>query len=70
MKKLYKSTQDKQVSGVLGGLSDKYGIDVSILRIVTAVSDFFRAKFFGKANGCCEKSTTLKNTVQFDKIKL
>ncbi|MFZ3198292.1 MAG: PspC domain-containing protein, partial [Bacillus mycoides] len=30
MKKLYKSTQDKQVSGVLGGLSDKYGIDVSI----------------------------------------
>ncbi|MBJ8105128.1 MULTISPECIES: PspC domain-containing protein [Bacillus cereus group] len=38
MKKLYKSTQDKQVSG---GLSDKYGIDVSILRIVTALSAFF-----------------------------
>ncbi|MGM2750834.1 PspC domain-containing protein [Bacillus cereus group sp. Bce019] len=55
MKKLYKSTQDKQVSGVLGGLSDKYGIDVSILRIVTAVSDFFRDKFFGKVNGYCEK---------------
>ncbi|HDR8261123.1 TPA: hypothetical protein QC128_004448 [Bacillus cereus] len=48
---------------MLGGLSDKYWIDVSILRIVTAVSDFFRAKFFGKANGYCEKSTTLKNTV-------
>ncbi|PFE99261.1 hypothetical protein CN325_07140 [Bacillus thuringiensis] len=61
--KKYKSTQDKQVSGVLGGLSDKYGIDVSILCIVTVVSDFFRAKFFGKANGYCKKSTTLKNTV-------
>jgi len=62
--KKYKSTQDKQVSGVLGDSSDKYGIDVSILRIVTAVSDFFRARFFGKANGYCEKSTLkLKNTV-------
>lgn len=53
--KKYKSTQDKQVSGMLGVLSDKYGIDVSILRIVTAVSDFSRARFFGKANGYCEK---------------
>ncbi|QWH15508.1 PspC domain-containing protein (plasmid) [Bacillus mycoides] len=41
MKRLYKSTQDKQISGVLGGLSDKFGIDVSILRIVTALSIFF-----------------------------
>lgn len=53
--KKYKSTQDKQVSGVLGSLSDKYRIDASILRIVTAFSDFFRAKFFGKVNGYCEK---------------
>ena len=45
MKKLYKSTQDKRVSGVLGGLSDKYGIDVSILRIVTALSAFFTSGF-------------------------
>ncbi|WP_448162696.1 PspC domain-containing protein [Bacillus mobilis] len=45
MKKLYKSTKDKQVSGVLGGLSDKYGIDVSILRIVTALSAFFTSGF-------------------------
>ncbi len=44
--KKYKSTQDKQVSGVLGGLSDKYGIDVSILRIVTAVSDFLGPNFW------------------------
>ena len=60
--KKYKSTQDKQVSGVLGGLSDKYGIDVSILRIVTAVSDFFRAKFLVRLTDIV-KSTTLKNTV-------
>ncbi|HFU7085320.1 TPA: PspC domain-containing protein [Bacillus cereus] len=53
--KKYKSTQDKQVSGMLGGLSDKYGIDVSILRIVTVLIDFFRARFFGRANGYCEK---------------
>ncbi|MEK4737764.1 MULTISPECIES: PspC domain-containing protein [Bacillus] len=45
MKKLYKSTQDKQVSGVLGGLSDKYRIDVSILRIVTALSAVFTSGF-------------------------
>ncbi len=55
--KKYKSTQDKQVSGMLGGLSDKYGIDVSILRIVTVLIDFFRARFFGRANGYCEKNT-------------
>ncbi|MEK3807222.1 PspC domain-containing protein [Metabacillus sp. SLBN-84] len=41
MKSLYKSTQDKQLSGVLGGLSDKYKIDVSILRIAVALSFFF-----------------------------
>lgn len=63
MKKIISPLKINKASGVLGGLSDKYGIDVSILRIVTAVSDFFRAKFFGKANGYCEKSTTLKNTV-------
>ncbi|WP_282035325.1 PspC domain-containing protein [Metabacillus indicus] len=41
MKSLYRSTQDKQLSGVLGGLSDKYKIDVSILRIAAALSFFF-----------------------------
>ncbi|ANC19146.1 hypothetical protein WR52_10310 [Bacillus cereus] len=55
MKKLYKSTQDKQVSGVLGSLSDKYGVDVNILRIVTALSDFFRTRFLGKDNRYCKK---------------
>ena len=41
MKKLYKSTQEKQLSGVLGGLSEMYKIDVSLLRILTVISCFF-----------------------------
>ncbi|RHW43360.1 PspC domain-containing protein [Neobacillus notoginsengisoli] len=41
MKTLYKSTQNKQLSGVLGGLSEQYNIDVSILRIITVLSGFF-----------------------------
>ncbi|AZR76970.1 hypothetical protein ACTFPA_06385 [Bacillus cereus group sp. MYBK59-1] len=40
---------------MLGGLSDKYGIDVSILRIVTAVSDFFRAKFLVRLTDIVKK---------------
>ena len=34
MKKFYKSTTNKQISGVLGGISEIFGIDASILRIV------------------------------------
>lgn len=41
MKRYYRSTREKQLSGVLGGLSERYGIDVSILRIVTVLSGFF-----------------------------
>lgn len=41
MKKLYRSTDDSQLSGVLGGLSEIYNIDVSILRIIVVVSGFF-----------------------------
>ncbi|SFJ69084.1 phage shock protein C (PspC) family protein [Halobacillus dabanensis] len=41
MKKIYRSTDEKQVSGVLGGLSELYNIDVSILRIILVVSGFF-----------------------------
>lgn len=40
MKKLYRSTKDSQVSGVLGGVSEMYGIDVSLLRILLVVSGF------------------------------
>ncbi|MYL50022.1 PspC domain-containing protein [Halobacillus litoralis] len=41
MKKLYRSTNETQLSGVLGGLSETYHIDVSILRIIVVVSGFF-----------------------------
>lgn len=41
MKKLYRSTDEKQLSGVLGGLSELYNMDVSILRIALVVSGFF-----------------------------
>ncbi|KZE36891.1 hypothetical protein AV656_14020 [Bhargavaea cecembensis] len=41
MRKFYRSTREKQLAGVLGGLSERYGIDVSILRIVTVLSGFF-----------------------------
>lgn len=34
MKKLYKSTEDKKLSGVLGGLSDAMNIDSSLLRVI------------------------------------
>ena len=41
MRKYYRSTREKQLTGVIGGLSERFGIDVSILRIVTVVSGFF-----------------------------
>ncbi|SDH85267.1 PspC domain-containing protein [Alteribacillus bidgolensis] len=41
MKKLYRSTQEKQLAGVLGGVSELYNIDVSILRIIIVLSGFF-----------------------------
>ncbi|OZU87008.1 PspC domain-containing protein [Virgibacillus indicus] len=40
---IYKSTQEKQLSGVLGGLSEMYKIDVSLLRILTVLLGFFTA---------------------------
>ncbi|MCP3027135.1 PspC domain-containing protein [Halobacillus sp. A5] len=41
MKKLYRSTKDTQFAGVLGGLSELYSIDVTLLRVLTVVSGFF-----------------------------
>lgn len=34
MKKLTKSATDRQVSGVLGGISEYFGIDSTIVRVV------------------------------------
>ncbi|QKH06661.1 hypothetical protein FOC93_11195 [Bacillus cereus] len=42
---------------MLGSLSDKYRIDASILRIVTALSDFFRAKFLVRLMDIVKKYT-------------
>ncbi|RPF50137.1 PspC domain-containing protein [Aquisalibacillus elongatus] len=41
MRKFYRSTKEKQLSGVLGGLSEMYNIDVSLLRILTVVLGIF-----------------------------
>ncbi|SHH90635.1 PspC domain-containing protein [Clostridium grantii] len=39
--KLYKSTTDKKISGVCGGLAENLGVDPSIVRIVWAVISIF-----------------------------
>lgn len=41
MKKLYRSTRERKLSGVLGGLSELYNIDVSLLRISTVLLGIF-----------------------------
>lgn len=41
MKNLYRSTKNKQLAGVLGGISELYKIDVSLLRILTFLLGFF-----------------------------
>ncbi|AZA09506.1 PspC domain-containing protein [Corynebacterium pseudopelargi] len=37
-RKLYRSTDHKLIGGVLGGVSETYGIDVTLLRVLTVVS--------------------------------
>ncbi|MGA9286950.1 MAG: PspC domain-containing protein [Anaerobacillus sp.] len=46
MKKFYKSTTNKQISGVLGGVSEIFGIDASILRIVYVALSFLTSGIF------------------------
>jgi phage shock protein C len=36
-KKLYKSTRDKQLSGVMGGIGELFGIDPTVLRVIYAI---------------------------------
>lgn len=38
MSKLYRSTRDKMVTGLCGGLSDTFGIDSTLLRILFLIS--------------------------------
>lgn len=40
MKKLYRSTRDRQLSGVCGGLAEFFGIDSSIVRIIVLILFF------------------------------
>lgn len=40
MKKLTKSATDRQVSGVLGGISEYFGIDSTIVRVVFLIAVF------------------------------
>jgi len=34
MKKLYRSTTDRKIAGVCGGLAEYFGIDVTIIRVI------------------------------------
>lgn len=40
MKKLYRSNRDKYVTGLIGGLSEIWNIDASLLRILFVISVF------------------------------
>ena len=40
MKKLTKSATDRQVSGVLGGIAEYFGIDSTIIRILFVIFSF------------------------------
>jgi len=46
-KKLYRSTQNKVFCGVCSGLSDYFGIDVTVIRVVWALITVFTALFGG-----------------------
>lgn len=39
-KRLYKSSTDKMISGVCGGLADYFNVDVTIVRLVFAIAFF------------------------------
>ncbi len=45
MKKLYRSTSDKKLGGILGGLGEMLNVDVSILRIVYFLVTLFTGFF-------------------------
>lgn len=46
-KKLYKSSQDKMLCGVLGGLAEYIGIDSTLVRLIFALASVFTAAFPG-----------------------
>lgn len=42
-KKLYRSTTDKMLCGVLGGLGEYFGVDSTLIRLVFAIGAVFTA---------------------------
>ncbi|KIL36255.1 hypothetical protein SD71_08810 [Cohnella kolymensis] len=43
MRKLYRSTRDRKIFGVCGGLAEYLGVDATLLRILLVVVTFFSA---------------------------
>ncbi|CAM3758193.1 PspC domain-containing protein [Marinicrinis lubricantis] len=43
MSRLYRSTRDKKIFGLCGGLAESFNIDATILRLVVVISVFFSA---------------------------
>lgn len=46
-KKLRRSTSEKVVAGVLGGLAEYFGLDVTLVRLLYVVVSIFSAAFPG-----------------------
>ena len=47
MKKLYRSTTNKVISGVCGGIAEYFNIDPILIRIIWALFTFFSAGIAG-----------------------
>ncbi len=41
MKKLYRSTMDRKITGLSGGIAEWFGIDATIVRLILIVSACF-----------------------------
>lgn len=41
MRRLYKSSHDRRIMGVCGGLADYFGIDATVIRLLTIVAMFY-----------------------------
>lgn len=47
MKKLYRSTTDKQISGVCGGIGEYFDIDSTLVRVGFVLATVFSGFFLG-----------------------
>lgn len=47
MKKLYRSKNNRMLSGVCGGIAEYFGIDPTLVRLLFALVTFFTAIFTG-----------------------